>query len=249
MEYNKLSEFFDAWNINDDTDNKNALIENILKQEGVKSVLDMTCGTGSQAFFLKKLGYDVVGTDLSKKLIKIAKDKAKVKDEEIEFIAGDIRKIKLNRSFDSVITIFNAVGHLSQDGFEKAVQNINNHLKTGGIYVFDIFNLDAMTDEVIKDFACYVHKNVGEYQFLSTQCSTIDKEKGLLTSYDVHMIQKNAEKPKVFRNSFALQIYTAENLQKILNKNGFDVVAYYDMDGNPFIKEKSLSILTIAKKK
>lgn len=249
LEYNKLSEFFDAWNVNDDTEDKNAVIENILKGQGIKSVLDMTCGTGSQVFFLKKLGYDVVGTDLSKKLIKLAKNKTKVKDEEIEFVAGDIRKIKLNRTFDAIITIFNAIGHLTKNEFEKAIQNIHNHLNPGGIYVFDIFNLDAMTDEVVKNFACYVHKSVGEYQMLATQCSTIDREKGLLTSYDINMIQKNTEKPKILRNNFSLQIYNAESIKEILNKNGFDVVAHYDMDGNPFIKDESLSILTIAKKR
>ncbi len=55
LEYNKLSEFFDAWNVNDDTEDKNAVIENILKGQRIKSVLDMTCGTGSQVFFLKNL--------------------------------------------------------------------------------------------------------------------------------------------------------------------------------------------------
>jgi SAM-dependent methyltransferase len=247
LEYNKLSEFFDAWNVNDGTEDKNAVIENILKGQRIKSVLDMTCGTGSQVFFLKKLGYDVVGTDLSKKLIKLAKNKTK--GDKIEFYTGDIRTIKLNRTFDAVITIFNAIGHLTKIEFAKAIQNIHNHLNPGGIYVFDIFNLDAITDAVIKDFACYVHKDVGEYQFLSTQCSTIDREKGLLTSYDVYMIQKNAEKPKILRNNFSLQIYNADDIQEILNKNGFDVVAHYDMNGNPFIEDKSLSILTVAKKR
>lgn len=34
-----------------------------------------------------------------------------------------------------------------------------------------------MTDEIIKNFDCYVHKKVGDYQMLATQCSTIDRKK------------------------------------------------------------------------
>jgi SAM-dependent methyltransferase len=48
--------------------------------------------------------------------------------------------------FDAVITIFNAVGHLTKSGFEKAIRNIHRNLNAGGIYVFDILNLEAMTD-------------------------------------------------------------------------------------------------------
>jgi hypothetical protein len=42
--------------------------------------------------------------------------------------------------FDAVITISNAVGHLTKAGFEKAMRSINKNLKEGGIYIFDIFN-------------------------------------------------------------------------------------------------------------
>ncbi len=245
LEYNKLSEFFDSWNTN--TDNKNALIEKILSEYGVKSVFDMTCGTGSQVFFLKKLCYDVVGSDISQKLIEIARKKDVNKN--IKFIEGDMRKIKLNHGFDSVITIFNAIGHLTKSGFEKAIRNINHNLKDSGIYVFDIFNLDAMSDDIVRNFACYVHKTLGEYQFLSTQCSTIDREKGILTSYDTHMIQKNSEKPEIFNSKFSLQIYSINQLDEMLKRNGFDIVKTYDINGNNFVKETSSTILTIARKK
>ena len=106
--------------------------------------------------------------------------------------------------FDAVITIFNAIGHVTKVDFEKTLRNIHENLNDGGIYIFDIFNVDAMTDTVVADFAYQIHKKVGDSQVLSAQCSTIDRERGILTSYDVLLIQKNAEKPDRFYNTFSL---------------------------------------------
>ncbi len=47
LEYQKYPEYFDMFNINDDTEIKNQVIEQILIKHNVKTVLDMTCGTGS----------------------------------------------------------------------------------------------------------------------------------------------------------------------------------------------------------
>ena len=54
LEYRALPQFFDAHEISKDTEVKNQVIEQILQKYDVKSVLDLTCGTGSQVFFLEK---------------------------------------------------------------------------------------------------------------------------------------------------------------------------------------------------
>lgn len=248
LEYKKLPKFFDAHNVSADTDAKNQAIEKLLKKYGVKSVLDMTCGTGSQVFHLSEAGYQVTGSDLSSALIQIARDKALLHKKSAEFIEGDIRTLKVGK-FDAVITMFNAIGHLSKSGFTKAIRNIHSNLKTGGIYVFDIFNLQAMTDQVVAELACHTNKKIGDTQLLQSQCSTIDHAKGQLTSYDSYMIQTNVEAPKTLHNKFTLQIYSAQELQDILAKNGFEILGQYNIYGEKFIPSKTINILTVAKKK
>ena len=49
LEYNELPEYYDALSASD-TDAKNRVIEEILRQHGVETVLDLTCGTGAQVF-------------------------------------------------------------------------------------------------------------------------------------------------------------------------------------------------------
>jgi ubiquinone/menaquinone biosynthesis C-methylase UbiE len=248
LEYQKLPQYFNAVEFSEDPNAKNVVIEKLLKKHNVKTVLDLTCGTGSQVFFLVERGYNVTGADFSPDLLKIARERAAQEDVDVVFIDGDMRTIQVGM-FDAVITIANAVGHLTKADFAQAVRNIHQNLNIGGVYVFDIFNLGAMTDSVVAKFACYVHKQVGDVQVLATQCSTIDRSTGLLTSYDSLMIQKNAEKPEQLSNVFSLQLYTAQELQQMLSEAGFEVVAQYGLDGSKFVDNKTLSILTVARKK
>ncbi|HFL2716180.1 TPA: class I SAM-dependent methyltransferase, partial [Legionella pneumophila] len=230
------------------TEAKNALIEKLLKEQKVKTVLDMTCGTGSQVFYLGLRGYEVVGSDFSPALLEIARTKAKEINPNITFIDGDVRELKIGK-FDAVITIFNAIGHLTKADFAKALQNIYANLKDKGVYIFDIFNLQAITDDVIDDFAMDIESIVNGVKIRNTQHSEIDREKGLLTSYDHYTIFRKEGEPEIHTNSFSLQIYTADELQAMLEHNGFEVIGQYDMDGNDFIADKSLNILTVARKK
>jgi ubiquinone/menaquinone biosynthesis C-methylase UbiE len=248
IEYQEKPEYFDAHNINESTESKNALIEKLLKAQHVNTVLDMTCGTGSQVFYLVKRGYDVIGSDFSPALLEQARKKAAAEKLDLTFIDGDMRTLKV-RQFDAVITIFNAIGHLTKAGFEKALQNIHANLKVGGVYIFDICNLQTITDLTIADFAMDIETIVNGVKIRNVQHSEIDQKNGLLTSYDHYTILKEGCEPEIKTNRFSLQVYTATQLQTVLERNGFVIIHQYDMEGNDFITDKSLNILTVARKK
>lgn len=247
LEYQQMPEYFDAHNVGADTEAKNAVIEKLLKEQKVKTVLDMTCGTGSQVFYLTEHGYEVVGSDFSPVLIKIARNKAEKLGLNITFKEGDMRDLHVGK-FDAVITIFNAIGHLTKIDFEIALQNIRANLKDGGVYIFDIFNLQAITDEIIDNFTMDIENVVNDVKIRNIQHSEIDRKNGLLTSHDHYTIFVEKGEPEMHTNTFSLQIYTAEELLTMLTKNGFEIIRQYDMDGNDFRADKSLNILTMARK-
>jgi len=247
LEYQQMPEYFDAHNISEQTEAKNALIEQLLKSHKVKTVLDMTCGAGSQVFYLHDRNYDVVGSDFSPALLQIARKKSQDLNLNVNFIDGDMRDLRVGE-FDAVITIFNAVGHLIKADFEVALKNIHANLNDGGVYIFDIFNLQAISDEIIDDFAMDIESTVNGARIHNVQYSEIDRENGLLTSHDKYTIYKEGCEPEVHTNSFSLQIYTADELRVTLGKCGFEILEQYDMDGNSFEADKSLNILIVARK-
>lgn len=247
LEYQQMPEYFDAHNISKDTEQKNAVIEQLLRKENVHSVLDLTCGTGSQIFHLAKHSYQLTGADFSPDLLKIAREKAKQIGLNVEFIDGDMRTLKLGQ-FDAVITIFNAIGHLSTSDFEKALQNIHNNLKEGGVYIFDIFNLQVMTNNTVAGLAMDLTKTINGDQIHNIQHSTIDSENGLLTSFDNYTVSKKDGTTKSFKNNFTLQIYTQTQLNEILLRNSFDIIDQCGIDGAEFRENDTLNILTVARK-
>lgn len=248
LEYDELSEYFDVHNVGDDTDTKNAVISKLLKKYNARTVLDLTCGTGSQVFFLTKLGFEVTGADFSPKLLDIARRKSKRKKIDIRFIDGDMRTLQVGK-FDAVITIFNAIGHLNKDDFKKAIKNIYYNLNPGGLYVFDIFNLEAMNEDMVNSLSMDTNKNVGNTRIHNIQYSSINRKTGHLTSFDSYTIYDGAKPFKEIKSEFTLQIYSARQLQDLLAQNGFETLEQIEPEGSEFLNKESLSILTVARKK
>lgn len=247
LEYNKLSLFFDA--VGSGSKNTvNRVIGKILKRHRAKTVLDLTCGTGSQVIWLSQHGFNVTGSDYSPALL--AKAKARLKAEKIKakLYHGDMRTQKLGQ-FDAVITIFNAVGHLTKKGFEKAMRNIHRNLKPGGIYVFDIFNLNSFNQDDVSSLDVNKKARVEDMRVHIYQYSTLNKKKGLLVSYDNYTLLEKDKKPKKFRVKFPLQIYSARELDAMLSRAGFEVVARHDMTGRQFSDKKTKEMITVARKR
>lgn len=226
---------------------QNAVIAKILKKHKVKSVLDLTCGTGSQVFYLAQNGFEVVGSDINQKMLAVAKKKAKVTKIDCRLFLGDMRTSRAG-TFDSVITIFNAIGHLTKSDFKKALRNVHKNLRSGGIYVFDIFNLNYMLDGnnitnlTIDKMAKEKTRTVRKIQF-----STIDHD-GVLGSHTTSIVTKAGSKlPKEAKGSQTLQIYSASELKKMLEECGFQLISKSAMDGSLFSDKKTKQMLIVAK--
>ena len=243
-DYSTQAKYYDVLEANPSVDAFNEVLDNLLKKYKVKSVFDITCGTGAQAIYLDKKGYKVTASDFSKDMINIAKNKY----PKIKFKEADMRSIKLG-NFDAVISIFNAIGHLSKEDFKKALRNISENLNQNGIYIFDIFNLDFMKNNFIPYEFIDVTKEVDGIKYIRFNKNKFEKSNALMTMNQRTYIQEGLDKPKIFKEKWDMQIYSSEQLRKILEENGFEVLEFLSMDGTKFDKGKSLFILTIARKK
>lgn len=242
--YDKESASYDAFN-EENLKEINATIEGVLAKNSVKTVLDLTCGTGSQVFWLANSGYSVKGYDINHKMLEIAKNKATKLGKKIHFEQGDMRTSQVGK-FDAVLTIFNAIGHLTKSDFEKAIENIAQNLVKGGLYIFDIFNLDYLlaNDNITKLTIDWQRKFNG-ITAREIQYSTINPQ-GVLASYDIYHEQRANEEPKITTAYQTLQVYSASQLTSMLETYGFKVICQCNIDNTQFFPDKSERILTIA---
>lgn len=245
LEYQVWPEFF--LDDHESTGLWNGVLESRLASRGVETVLDMTCGTGSQVFFLDRKGYKVTGSDFSPALLERARARALSEGRPIRFLDGDVRTLQVG-AFDAVVTMFNAVGHLTAPGFLKAMKNIARNLHPRGIYVFDIFNRQALPPEAVPDLAYQKSFQVGSRRVHGMQCSVVDQARGLMISWDTLMVQEKDHPPRRLSNRFSLKIYTASELDAMLHKAGFEVLERCALDGRAFDPATTCQMLTVARK-
>lgn len=105
------------------------------------NILDLACGTGTFATMLKLKGFDVEGLDLSKTIIEIAKEKAKINHIAIPFYVEDMTNFNLHKKYDVITCFFDSVNFLkTSDDITKMLNCVKKHLKPQGLFIFDIFS-------------------------------------------------------------------------------------------------------------
>ena len=100
-----------------------------VKKSGGRRVLDCGCGSGVQSKLLFEKGLEVVGLDLSPRMI----NEAKKRVPEAKFVVGDMTKMEFtDEAFDGVYARASLL-HVPKNLIPKVLRSINKILKDGGI--------------------------------------------------------------------------------------------------------------------
>lgn len=123
-------------------------ISNFFENSDV-SILDCTCGIGTQTIGLGTLGYKVTGTDISPNAIERAIKESRARNLDIEYHVLDIRRISaLGRSFEVIISIDNSLPHLIDDEeIFNALKAVRSCLKDEGVFIATTRDYDALIKE------------------------------------------------------------------------------------------------------
>ncbi|MCK5764219.1 MAG: methyltransferase domain-containing protein, partial [Clostridiales bacterium] len=83
-----------------------ACIFNMLDFPRGSKILDVGCGSGNYSIKLAELGYEVTGVDMSKEMLKKAKEKAESGNIKIDFREMNVYELDFDdESFDAVFSI------------------------------------------------------------------------------------------------------------------------------------------------
>lgn len=145
-------------------------------------ILDLGCGMGHYSKYIKNKGFEVVGIDFSKEMLKIAKEN----EPNVEFIESDICNLpeNLDKDFDGVLIAY-VIQHLSKEETRECFIKLKERLieKANLLILFLEGNRILNEEEPFNPEFCYVIK---EYE--KEEITELLKECG----YDVLEIE---EKP------------------------------------------------------
>lgn len=113
-------------------------------QGGLEKIMDLGCGTGNHCLALAEKGFCVVGVDVSKEMITVAKSKVKAKEGKVDFRCADIIKTEFRQPFDLIYSFFFVINYIGNLGYlEKFLAGVYRNLRTKGLYLFDAWNGNA----------------------------------------------------------------------------------------------------------
>jgi SAM-dependent methyltransferase len=108
---------------------------------GAGTVLNLGCGTGNHDFELARFGYEITGIDMSDDMLTAANSRLASSGLTISticFIQDDIRTVRLDKTFDAVISLFHVMSYqTTNDDLQAAVATAKEHLAPGGLFIFD----------------------------------------------------------------------------------------------------------------
>ena len=111
------------------------------------SVLDASCGIGTQSLGLAALGYTVTASDLSPQAVERARSEARQRHLTIDFSVADMRSVwdHHQRTFDVVLAADNSVPHLLSDGeILTAFEQFHRCTVPGGICLISVRDYEAL---------------------------------------------------------------------------------------------------------
>lgn len=176
-------------------------------------LLDVACGTGRHAYFLKN-DFKIIGFDISEEMLKIAREKL----PDIHFIKGDMKKLDLERKFDVLICMFSAINYnTTLEELNITLNNFYNHLKEGGVLIFDMgINKENWIEGVVS-VDTVVDKNFK----LARMCQS-HLENGIFNSSFVFLVKEDGVVDFDI-DEHKLGVFGMEDVINLMKKTGFEI--------------------------
>ncbi|WP_078413838.1 class I SAM-dependent DNA methyltransferase [Priestia abyssalis] len=138
-------------------------IQKELSRTGIHQpkILDVACGTGQVTIRLANQGYDVTGIDLSDDMLMIAQEKAQKEGFSIPLFQQNMTELELGEFFDCVGIFCDSLNYLqSAEEVQQTFSAVSNHLKQGGLFLFDVHSPYKMDKVFAEETFAYAGDDV-----------------------------------------------------------------------------------------
>lgn len=214
-------------------------------------ILDTACGTGRHAIALAQQGYEVVGTDLSPKMIARAKQNAAQAGVQVRFetaALGEQTALFGGGSVDAILCLGNSLPHLlTEDDVLRALADFYRLLRPSGIVLIQNRNFDSILQtrqrEMEPQSVCEADREwlfIRFYDFL---------ENGLIQFNFLTLLRQRGDAWKQEWQSSLLRPLLAGELCHWLIQVGFTTVSLFgSLAGDEFDPTRSPNLVVVANK-
>lgn len=139
--YEVLAPFYDRM-CGVDAERWAGFVRDVFRRQGVPDgglILDLACGTGRMTLPLLRMGYDVIGVDLSPDMLSVARERCDQAGFSPLLLCQDMCALDLYGTVDAAICCLDSVNYLTGEGeVAKMLGRLKHFVAPGGIFLFDV---------------------------------------------------------------------------------------------------------------
>jgi len=205
-----LYQLFDTLQSNDAANQSWA--DFIVKQLRGKRILEVACGSGDLAAFLKARGLEVLATDIDPQRLAIARSK----HPEVTFLPADLRNLSGFGAYNAILATCDSLNYLQElSEVETFFTQAHQHLTADGVLIFDILSQDRLAEFATE----FEEEGVLGGQVYRWRI----KANGRALYHEFTLYEKT---PLVYR--LTERVYFPNEIEKLLSGCGFEYRVYTD---------------------
>jgi ubiquinone/menaquinone biosynthesis C-methylase UbiE len=245
--YDNFSYYYDSLTKNVDYHQRAEHFHEIIKRFGGNTsgiLLDLACGTGSISEEMAKLGYDVIGTDISDGMLNVALDKKFDSGLNIQYLLQDMRELDMFGTIDNTLCVLDSLNHLpTLEDIKKTFSRVSLFAEPNGLFIFDM-NTIYKHREVLSNNA-YIYETDEVFcaweNFYDPNGDRVDItlnffERGEKESY------------KRYTEEFSEWAYSVDDIVQAVESVGLKLLAMYDDDTFNPIHDHSERVVFVTRK-
>jgi len=223
-------------------------LEALLSEFGVRTVLDVACGTGRHAIALAQRGYAVAGADVSQEMISRARENAKEARVEVDFAVAGFGALRqaMARQYDALLCLGNSLPSLlSEQALVDALEDMAQVLHPGGLMVIQDLNYDRVWPRRERFMPLQTYQQGHEewlfFRFLDFHEETL--------TFNMVVLHRNGGMWDYHAGATELRPVFSDDLLQLLQQSGLSGVdCYGDYDQHPYHQETSGDLIVAATK-
>jgi SAM-dependent methyltransferase len=225
--YNAIADdyhwLFRDWDAQLDREGLN--LRRIFREYGIRTVLDASCGPGTQAVALAQLGFAVTAADPSPGMLTRAKQNAahyRVLDK-ITFLQSDFQNLHNCGCgpFDAVITKGNSIPHLLYDEqLEETLLIFYEMLRPGGLLLIGMRDFEPLLEDRPRFMPGRAHDEPEE-QIITFDIWDWDDGPPITVTINTFIVRGRNDTYRVIKRPVVFRALTAEEVQVVISEVGF----------------------------
>lgn len=240
--YNIFSKFYDSLTDNVEYKKRAEYFRTLLVRLGVKegaSILDLGCGTGRLTIELAKMGYDMIGVDISVDMLNEARNNSYNENVDILLLCQSMEELDLYGTVDCAVSSLDCINHLeSEKSVQKAFANAGLFMNHGGVFVFDV-NTKYKHREILGNNAFVYETN----EVFCVWQNTLNKDDSVDISLD--FFEENNGRYTRHSEDLTEKAYDIKDLKLWLEQADFEVVEVFDdMSLSPVKSDSQRAVIT-----